>query len=525
MFGCDGGRCASRTTRFWLVAPIVVTAGAVLFYLSEVPLGRPGVWHYVRAASPPWQMFPLPAVPVTLLILLCLYGLRHADRLTRRGEMALVAALCLCAFAAQTSTTVYLSEFGLAEAVIPFYHENCDGTFRTEARTRVKDVGAYLARYQDRLRSGGESAHRVETHPPGLVLAMLAITRSVESQPRIAEGLYRLSTGHLPPGEALFGRGRANVLRATDGLVASLLCYLGSAALVIPGYWLTRALAGRRRAVLVAGFCGLIPGVYAFAPVFDQVFPVAALLLLSLVLLAWRRRSRWLAFLAGAGLYAALFFTIAFLTLIPLLGLIFLVALLRLPRGRRAAALKTHWPLAAAAAVGWLVPELIMTVVFRYELVGVARLCMANNQGIYLRSHRTYWPWLFLNTAEIALSAGLPLVLIALVPGARLLSRCVRQKRLPEGGPLLLAGFLVTMLMLLVSGSVRAEVSRNWLFLVPIGAVVSVCALEEEVIASRRLAGVLLGCQALQALVSRAILDPWRIGELLKGLAGGAGGA
>ncbi len=73
---------------------------------------------------------------------------------------------------------------------------------------------------------------------------------------------------------------------------------------------------------------------------------------------------------------------------------------------------------------------------------------------------RSYWKWLLMNPVEVAIFAGLPLVAAALWswPG---LARSPEWARLRH----FLAAWLIVLALLNLSGAVRGEVGRIWLFL------------------------------------------------------------
>ena len=112
---------------------------------------------------------------------------------------------------------------------------------------------------------------------------------------------------------------------------------------------------------------------------------------------------------------------------------------------------------------------------------------------------RTYWPWPALNVGVWMLFIGWPTV--ALLPKGVTL---YKENAPVASGICLGLATLATLLLLSLSGNVRGEVERLWLFaLAPLCVLAAADARE-----SWRVWAALLGLQALQTLLMAATLAP-----------------
>jgi len=95
-----------------------------------------------------------------------------------------------------------------------------------------------------------------------------------------------------------------------------------------------------------------------------------------------------------------------------------------------------------------------------YRAVAVVREALAAHQSVTTEEFaRTYWMWVLMNPIECAIFAGLPVVVAAFWSW--------RALNTPEMSRLktFVLGWLTVLLLLNLSGVVRGEVGRIWLFL------------------------------------------------------------
>ncbi|HLV35494.1 MAG TPA: hypothetical protein VKY59_10290, partial [Spirillospora sp.] len=199
----------------------------------------------------------------------------------------------------------------------------------------------------------------------------------------------------------------------------------------------------------------LVPALVLFAPTWNTVYPLFALLAFWLLLRGLNSGAGWL---LGSGLVCGLLLFANF-SLLPLLGLLGFYALLHdlwLARRRWYRPVIVGLWFGSGLAAPWLVYGLASGL----TPLDLFQHAMAN----HLILDRPYVPWLWLHFWEWALLTGIP-------AAALWLMLAVRRRRTPAGG--LALALLLTLLVLIFSGVARGETGRVWLFFAPF---VLICA-------------------------------------------------
>ena len=381
----------------------------------------------------------------------------------------------------------------------------------------------------------------VATHPPGAVLWFYGVRKLTESSPILQNGLTSLAqtmTGmtsaelvnaarlsRAAPAAQRIGAPDAPPL-PDSAIGAALLCaiLLGlSLVAALPAVYGLAALGGgdhaEKRGLIAAALWILAPTTNLFAFTLDALVACGAAWTLYFAALGWNRMTNSSAGLApasnlspksarleagaslaassksanfcwlGAGILLAL---TTFLSLGALaVGAIIVIALL------------IYRPRGAVATAGWLGAAFVLTWAILAAWGGFNPLEIAVNAG---RAHRFatletrgYWPWVWLNLAVWALFVGWPAVAL-LARGVKLYPENAAR----ASGFALGMATLIVLLLLCLSGNVRGEVERLWLF--ALAPMCAVAACHDELRA--RSWAILLGLQALQTLLMAATLAP-----------------
>jgi hypothetical protein len=228
---------------------------------------------------------------------------------------------------------------------------------------------------------------------------------------------------------------------------------------VIPLYLLVSRLAGAGAAIRAACLAGSIPGLLLLGASPDLIVLTLAATVLCIAYLAWRRHSAGLALLAGLALAFGMFFSLA-LALVGVWALLWLLlGVLRSPD--RSALLRRALPGMLAAAAGFLLFYVALRLACGYRPMAVVSEALSAHRDVTTVTFaRTYWKWVLMNPVECAIFAGLPLTLTA-AWGWRGLSHTGELGRLWP----FLTSWVVLFALLDLSGAVRGEVGRIWLFL------------------------------------------------------------
>lgn len=513
-----------------IFAAVAVALTALWLFVWRVPFGA-GNWHVTPndAAWPPgaW-LLPLGVVvifggaaalsvydrfkraksrkeqtnsTITALVCLAIVGMlwpwallgpgavqSRADKVTLEGRFNIIAALW------SDVATEYFS-----------------------AAYQFDDARAYTRSYAQtqqnpRLRV---QAH-VATHPPGAVLWFYGVRKLYESSPLLQSGLTSLAqtvTGQtaeeLATGARLaretsarwFDAATPSPLPASAVGAALLAAILMGLSLVValPAVYGVAALGGgadaEKRGLLAAGLWILAPTTNLFAFTLDALVACGAVWALYFAALAWNRESAKSAnfywFASGVTLALTTFLSIgAFAVAAILVGAL----LIYRPRGAMRALLLSI----GAFVLVWIALAL---------WGGFNPLAIALNAA---RAHRfatletrSYWPWVWLNLAFWMLFIGWPVVAL-LARSVKLYREIATPARSNAVGVCLGIATLGVLVLLCLSGNVRGEVERLWLF-----ALAPVCALA---VANSNVRwkswAALLVLQAVQTLWMAATLAP-----------------
>jgi hypothetical protein len=350
---------------------------------------------------------------------------------------AAVGGLLLWAWRRQTVLPLLLAQGALLFSFVSLSHEGLDAissrirnpditSYYTEA-SKLHGVAGFLRDYDQRLPA---MQGHTQTHPPGAILYFYAWQR-------------------LAGDAAALWSGVALMLALTLGVP---LIYL-----------LTERLAkDRETALAAAASWAVLPGLVTIAPAFDPLYAVFTLALVY----AWTRAAlegaRVWAAVWGAAWFVALCFAHSFLTL----GAFFVLSAVLdvgLSNDRGAALRRT----ATSAALGGAV--LAGCFAAAGALTGynhLAALCTSMRlQGDLAQVwHRPYSSTVFWDLYDFSLAAGW--VPVGLVVAAAAAWRS-RWAGLPHALRVAAPAGLATILIVDLTGLLRAETARVWLFLQP----------------------------------------------------------
>ncbi len=215
-----------------------------------------------------------------------------------------------------------------------------------------------------------------------------------------------------------------------------------------------------------------VPARTLFTPSLDQALPLLA----AVALLSVARGGKLRAFAAGLALFAAAFLSYGCLALLPWAAAVALVP----PIADDAApARRLDLARPALLGLGFLLPWATLALLAGYAPWASFRAAMATHRGMAVLT-RGYLTWLLWNPYDLALLLGpvvLALGLAALAIGATgAIGRTGGAPRSPSYR-VALRGFWALLALLWISGSVRGEVGRIWLFFMPFACLFAAAAI------------------------------------------------
>jgi hypothetical protein len=218
------------------------------------------------------------------------------------------------------------------------------------------------------------------------------------------------------------------------------LTLLASAATVVPLYLLMRG-SGCDAAVAwsAASLWPLVPSAILFQPTADTAFPLLATAALALA----TRRGPIAAGVSGVILAVGMVFTLAFLAVGLMVGLMLATAPEVSIRRRAGLILATGAGFLTPTLLGWLVTGANPFVIWWWN--------QANHAGFYVEHPRRYVAWLLINPIELAVALGVPAAVWAVVGLAS--GRAPRVSWIALG----------VLVLLTLTGRSLSEVARLWI--------------------------------------------------------------
>ena len=376
----------------------------------------------------------------------------------------------------------------------------------------IDDVSEYLREYAHDMPRKPE---HVATHPPGAVLFFHAVRELGATFPGLRRtALIASSTAVGMSIDELGGEvSRYPFSRwlGSEGVATAILAswLLGACGALMPAviFATLRRSAGSERALVTATMLALAPSMLFYFQTLDQLIGLASVLMAA-ALAATQRHWAWSA-VAGLIAAAALFVSLGALALVALGGAFLLL------RGIRQAgqAGDASWSDTRSALLPLLVfgAGLAMGLGAWYGIGVDAIQVFSEGLGAHsvtgLAAVRKYWIWVWLNFVEFAVFMGLPLTVLVVtaVPGVIRTLRTISSRALPAylGGAALL-----TIMLLDLSGGVKGETGRLWLFFIPWLAAAVGPQLMDEAGTRWRLFATTLGITALQLLMMAWTMQP-----------------
>ena len=334
----------------------------------------------------------------------------------------------------------------------------------------------------------------LRTQPPGWPLAYRGLSRLFERAPGLADAAGRrlhrydcaapqltgLSSAQLAAGSLRIG------LLFLSGLVAPLLYAVG------------RRFYSPRASRLAALALAFLPALLVFAGRFDAFFALLGLLLLWLALRAVLDGRRAAAVALAALAAAATFFSF---TALALAGFVLLLTGAVALASRRRETLR-RW-LAVALLTGGVVVLFWGALRLLWGIDGLAMWRVSQEMHQFLRLEYPLWP--LFNLYDLAAFTGF--VPFAGAAGMIALAVAGWRRGWPAPGVALALGWGAAVVALDLSGTVRAETARLWLFLMPVGLLAGWSFFAERFAdqggaVGRRWLLLLLAAYLTQALVS-----------------------
>ncbi len=435
---------------------------------------------------------------------------RRAKTRKEQTQSTILSVLMLMCF-----TTVWpwvlLGPDGAPNLVAVFWSDISNEYFGTAYQ--IEDVRQFTREYTNLQQPKSVQKAHVATHPPGAVLFFYGARRVYENSPLLQNNITAFSQWLLGPdlqrvaldafsirdtaARSAGEKGAAPLPTAAvpGALWAALLCSLALGFCVPAIYWIASGAPlanppNESRGLLAAALFAFVPMVGLYAFTLDALVACGAVWTLAFVAHAIScKKDLWL-LLAGLVMGLTSFISIGALAIGAIV--IFVLGFDAWPQKNRLVLLVRQ---ISYFGGGFLWAWLILLLIFPMQPLEIFQNARAAHHFATLSNRGN---WMLLNLVFFAMFCGWPIVISGLAAWRVKLTG-------GQGAVLIGKAALWAMLLLTLSGNVKGEVERLWLFLVP-----PLCALAAAVIQphQRRLWLPLLILQAAQSVLMAVGLAP-----------------
>jgi len=418
------------------------------------PAEYPPEWRWQKWLRPVGRAaIPALACAVTLIALVPLTATAAARRHPRRAAWLVLVLASLFGYGLDLAALRFAPRGIHNRLRDRTLSANVTSFFTVATWPEARDPRVFLRDHASLLEGYVTSARHAATHPPGPVLYERAVLAFFEACPGLTARLAETPSPHDVEVAHKPHYARPTPVEMVASIVSPLLLPFFCVLTVWPLASLARSagaepLAAARLGVL---WC-LVPGAVLMTPTIDQALalPVTAAIACLAAAMTSERHASTLTVAGGLLGGLALFFSYGAAAFLDVGG----IAALALGWGRpdwpRRALLTTAIATAAAAAV-FAVPA-----IFGGHPLAAARTALRIHDVEYT-APRSYALWLLFNPLDLALFLGAPFVVL-----------CAARRRGSDATHRLRLATLAGVAVLLLSGSVRGEIGRIWVPLMPL---------------------------------------------------------
>jgi hypothetical protein len=424
--------------------------------------------------------------PSLIIISIILYFFRFLDKKNeqkiKKYEKIFLPMAVLLAFLFQLSV-VYFSRGGIFVLLARTITPEANGYFT--ASLGIHSLFDFLANYNNLVSHFPMHAHG---HPPGAIILSYIINNFfILSQP-INSFVNTLSPSTKPILDIWL-----NLLpnQKIGALFLSFLVPLFSSLIIIPLYYAFKLYENTRIALRGIFLYIFIPSVTLFTPIPDVFFSAFPIIGFFFLILAQKKNNLWYLFLCGLILSIGIFFSLSILPFI--LMFLIVIFILNLKTKKRFIALINK--------VGYFFTGIFLPFVLLYFLYGFNFIAVSNTVlSITLEtiSHRSYLVWVFYNFYGFLIFAGIPTFIFFIY--------AIKNNFNKIKDNYLFISFIITLLILDISGNVKGETERLWISFIPFLILIVISFLNREYNFKTRDYLIIYLIQAIQILVMQEFL-------------------
>lgn len=380
----------------------------------------------------------LPLLVVSVSIFWFHHLLKKNNAWIEKKEKYIFPVLVLICFSFQLSV-LFFSRAGINVLIHRIINPDLNGYF--SASLNIENIGEFLRNFNNNVLGLPQHA---QGHPPGAILFFYFLNKLFSLFPFLNSLVNNLSPFH---GDVRNVWVSLTLNQKLGAIFSSFFIPFLASLIIIPVYFIGKIFYSSRVGLYSGILYIFVPSLTLFTPlndVFIPIFPVTAFLLFILGL---KKENKFLLLVSGLISSMAIFFSISIIPLFLLFSFFFIHYFFKTQRFASRVIFFIF---------GLLVFPVVLYAFFGFNFVKVGQTLMSG-----LPESRSYLLWLFYNLYDFFVFSGIP-VMIVFTYLAWSVFQTVFKKQWGKID-IIAFSFLVMIVLLDLSGSVRGEVARIWL--------------------------------------------------------------
>ncbi len=425
--------------------------------------------------------------PFTIMGAIFLSFWRKEKRFENTSNYRVLILLVVLCFVLQISL-LYYSRSGVEVLLHRTINPMINGYFTVS--TQISNLASFIANFNQSL---NDYPMYARFHPPGGILLYYLFELILKPFAHLFSGILAISPYHADVAmiwNELSYSQRFNALGS-----GFMIAFLASIA-IIPTYFSTKLLYGEKAAFRSVALFTFIPSVLLFVPLIDIFMPLFTSISLYFILKGLKEKNYLYYFLSGLVLFIGTFFTLTFL---PIIFFIFLILIFKYFQQKKYFIyfIKSLF----VFVLGFTIVPFILFFA-GLNLIEMTKTIMFYHEAA--QAGRKHLVWFFYNLYDFFLFAGIPIGILFIYLFFKELKmfKFKNVKRIE----IISVSFLVMLLVVNLSGAVRAETGRIWLPFIPILIIVIANFTTNKLKFTNRQFTLLLLLQATQVIVFQTFL-------------------
>lgn len=412
---------------------ICIATDFIPFLRGPAPYPPDWQWDYlfVNTFSKLW----VPGLFIGMVLSFVWFLEKTPESFIKTHEKKVLFFCIILFFFIQLSVT-FFSRAGIGVLFARIANPDMNGYFT--AANAIEDIPLFLQNFNKNVLSLPMHA---QGHPPGAILFFWVIEHTIRPGAHIFKFLIPENIAH---GDVSVIWESLTLSQKLTAIFSSVFIPFISAFSCGFVYYIGKYFYGIRSGIRSVFLFMTIPSLLLFIPINDVFLPLFPLAAFLLFIKGLGNKKAYLLFLSGVIFAVGLFFS---LSLVPLI-FIFGAYLLSLKK------LKAILIEGAYFSLGIIGFPLFLSFFFGYDTFVVSQTLLSG-----LPENRQYFTWVFFNLSDFFIFLGIPLFVFFCLLIFQTIKNIIYFRQIS----VLSVGFILMLLILDISGTVRGEVARIWI--------------------------------------------------------------